>query len=409
MKRILLLCSLFTVAAASAQKWEGLADTPPMGWNSWNKFACDINEALIREVADALVDSGLADAGYLYINLDDCWHASERDADGFPQCDTTRFPSGMKALTDYVHARGLKIGIYSDAGRRTCGGRFGSLGHEYQDALQYARWGFDYLKYDWCETENVDPKGAYTLMRDALRAAGRPILFSMCEWGHSKPWEWAADVGHMWRSTGDIGLSFSEQIVHGTWEANSVLRCIDLNAPLRRYAGPGHWNDPDMLEVGNGLTQNQDRAHFTMWCMMAAPLILGNDIRSMSDETALIVTDPDVIAIDQDPLGVQGLRYTVEEGVEYWFKPLVDDAWAVCLFNRTKEPRSCIIDWQKFNFTDEEVSKRATAFDATVYDAEDLWNGGKTFRTDKSRTVIVPAEDVVLYRLTPSAKQPRRR
>lgn len=409
MKKLLLLLALFAAASASAQKWEGLAATPPMGWNSWNKFACEINEELIRGVADAMVDSGLADAGYLYINLDDCWHASERDADGFPQCDSTRFPSGMKALADYIHAKGLKIGIYSDAGRRTCGGRFGSLGHEYQDALQYARWGIDYLKYDWCDTENINPQGAYTLMRDALRAAGHPILFSMCEWGHSKPWEWAAEVGHMWRSTGDIALSFSEQVVNGTWEANSVLRCIDLNAPLRRYAAPGHWNDPDMLEVGNGLTQNQDRAHFTMWCMMASPLILGNDIRAMSEETARIVLDPDLIAIDQDSLGVQGLRYAADDGLEYWFKPLSGGDWAVCLFNRTQEPRSCTLDWQRFNFTDEEVSQRSTSFDTLVYDVRDLWNGGKTFRTDRPREVVVPAEDVLLYRLTPSAKQPRRR
>lgn len=394
---------------AAAQKWEGLAQTPPMGWNSWNRFACDISETLIREVADALVESGLADAGYRYINLDDCWHAPTRDADGFPQCDSVRFPSGMKALTDYVHAKGLKIGIYSDAGRHTCGGRFGSYGHEYQDALQYARWGFDYLKYDWCESDGIDAVAAYTLMRDALRDAGRPILFSMCEWGTAKPWEWAADVAHMWRSTGDIGLSFSEQIVHGTWEANSVLRCIDLNAPLRKYAGPGHWNDPDMLEVGNGLTANQDRAHFTMWCMMAAPLILGNDIRAMSEDTALLLLDREVIAIDQDPLGVQGLRHSTDNGLEFWFKPLADGDWAFCLFNRTAEPRSCTIDWQKFNFTDEEVSQRSTSFDTLLYDVRDLWNGGKTFRTDRSRDVVVPAEDVILYRLTPSPKQPRRR
>lgn len=409
MKRILFTLALFALAStASAQKWEGLAETPPMGWNSWNKFACEINEELIREVADAMVETGLADAGYVYINLDDCWHAPTRDADGFPQCDSVRFPSGMRALADYVHAKGLKIGIYSDAGCRTCGGRFGSVGHEYQDALQYARWGFDYLKYDWCETENIDPKGAYTLMRDALREAGRPILFSMCEWGHSKPWEWAADVGHMWRSTGDIGLSFSEQIVHGSWEANSVLRCIDLNAPLRRYAAPGHWNDPDMLEVGNGLKNNQDRAHFTLWCMMAAPLILGNDVRSMSDETAAIVLNREVIAIDQDPEGVQGLRHSEEEGLEFWFKPLADGDWAFCLFNRTKEDRTYTIDWPHFDFVDEEVSQRATAFGETLYDVRDLWNGGKSFSTKKPRTVVVPAEDVLLYRLTPAAKQPRR-
>lgn len=407
MKRFLLFWALCAATAVSAQKWEGLAETPPMGWNSWNKFACEINEQLIREIADAMVDTGLADAGYIYINLDDCWHAAERDADGFPQCDSTRFPSGMKALADYVHSKGLKIGIYSDAGRETCGGRYGSFGHEYQDALQYARWGIDYLKYDWCMSENINPVGAYTLMRDALRAAGRPIFFSMCEWGDNKPWEWAADVGHMWRSTGDIGLSFSEQIVHDTWQQNSVLRCLDLNAPLRKYAGPGHWNDPDMLEVGNGLTQNQDRAHFTLWCMMASPLILGNDIRNMSDETAAIIMDPDVIAINQDSLGVQGLRHSTDEGLEFWFKPLCGGDWAVCLFNRTQSPRSYTLDWQQFNFTDEEVSGRSTSFDTIRYDVRDVWNGGKAFRTDKPCEVIVPAEDVVLYRLTPSAKQPR--
>lgn len=398
---VFLVATLLTALNVSAQKWENLADTPPMGWNSWNKFACNINEELIREVADAMVESGLADAGYIYINLDDCWHAAERDENGFPQCDKERFPSGMKALTDYVHSKGLKIGIYSDAGRRTCGGRFGSWGHEYQDALQYARWGFDYLKYDWCETENINPVGAYTLMRDALRAAGRPILFSMCEWGSNKPWEWAADVGHMWRTTGDIGLSFDKQIVHDTWEQNSVLRCIDINAPLRRYAGPGHWNDPDMLEVGNGLTANQDRAHFTMWCMMAAPLILGNDIRSMSEETAAIILDEEVIAIDQDPLGVQGLRYAVEGDLEIWFKPLVDGDWAMCLFNRGKQDIDYLIDWQKFNFTDEEVSQRSTSFDTIIYEGRNLWLGGKSFTTKKSRSVTVPAEDVILYRLTP--------
>lgn len=308
MKRLLLFCAALCCAAtSSAQKWEGLADTPPMGWSTWNKFGCNVDERMVREMADALVESGLAEAGYVYLNIDDCWHASERDADGFPQCDPERFPGGMKALADYVHSKGLKLGIYSDAGRRTCAGRFGSFGHEYQDALQYARWGIDYLKYDWCNTENINPVGAYTLMRDALRAAGRPILFSMCEWGNSKPWTWAREVGHMWRTTGDIGLSFSDPAVFtGDWKPRTVMQNFDDNAGLRRHAGPGHWNDPDMLEVGNGMSVNQDRAHFTMWCMMAAPLILGNDIRAMSDETAAIVTDRDVIAIDQDHWACRG-------------------------------------------------------------------------------------------------------
>lgn len=406
MKRIvtLLLC-VMALTTASAQKWENLAQTPPMGWNSWNKFACDINETLIREVAEAMVQTGLAEAGYTYINLDDCWHSAERDADGFAQCDPERFPSGMKALTDYIHSLGLKAGIYSDAGRETCGGRYGSFGHEYQDALQYARWGFDFLKYDWCMTENINPIGAYTLMRDALREAGRPILFSLCEWGSNKPWEWAQEVGHQWRTTGDIGLSFSEQIVHGTWEQNSVLRCIDLNEPLRKYAGPGHWNDPDMLEVGNGLSVNQDRAHFSMWCMMASPLLLGNDIRSMSPETLAIITNRELIAIDQDTLGVQGLRFLSDEGLEVWFKPLVNGDWAMCLFNRTKSDRAYTIDWQAFNLTDEEVSGRSTSFDTLRYEGRDLWNANeKPFTTKRAREVVVKAEDVIVYRLTPKTK-----
>ena len=403
---ILLCAALVGAATAPAQKWEGVADTPPMGWNSWNKFGCNIDERMIREMADAMVDSGLAEAGYVYINLDDCWHAPERDADGFPQCDTTRFPSGMKALADYVHAKGLKLGIYSDAGWTTCAGRFGSLGHEYQDALQYARWGIDYLKYDWCNTADINPKGAYTLMREALRAAGRPILFSICEWGSNKPWEWAPEIGHMWRTTGDIGLSFSDpEVFTGAWKPRTVLQNVDTNAPLRRYAGPGHWNDPDMLEVGNGMTVNQDRAHFTLWCMMAAPLILGNDLRTMTDETAAILTDREVIAIDQDPLGVQGLRYATDNGIEIWFKPLVDGEWAFCLFNRTHEERTYEIDWQLYCFTDTEVSQRSTAFDRIVYEGRDLWNGGKSFRTDRPRSVVIPAEDVVLYRLKPVAER----
>ena len=407
MKRLLLFCAALCCAAtSSAQKWEGLADTPPMGWSTWNKFGCNVDERMVREMADALVESGLAEAGYVYLNIDDCWHASERDADGFPQCDPERFPSGMKALADYVHSKGLKLGIYSDAGRRTCAGRFGSFGHEYQDALQYARWGIDYLKYDWCNTENINPVGAYTLMRDALRAAGRPILFSMCEWGTSKPWTWAREVGHMWRTTGDIGLSFSDPAVFtGDWKPRTVMQNFDDNAGLRRYAGPGHWNDPDMLEVGNGMSVNQDRAHFTMWCMMAAPLILGNDIRAMSDETAAIVTDRDVIAIDQDPLGVQGLRYATDNGLEIWFKPLAGGEWAFCLFNRTHEARPYTIDWQLFSFTDTEVSQCSTAFDRIVYEGRDLWNGGRSFHTDCKREVVVPAEDVVLYRLRPVVKR----
>ena len=402
-----LLIPIFTIAIIGqslAQKYEGLAATPPMGWNSWNKFGCDISEELIREAADALVASGLADAGFVYINLDDCWHAPERDADGFPQCDPERFPSGMKALVDYVHSKGLKIGIYSCAGTKTCAGKFGSYGHEYQDALQYARWGFDYLKYDWCYAEGLNAPAAYKLMSDALAAAGRPMIFSICEWGTNKPWEWAGEFGHCWRTTYDICGSFSGERLPGTWGSLSVLECLDQTAPLRKYAGPGHWNDPDMLEVGNGLAVNQDRAHFTMWCMLAAPLMLGNDIRSMSDETAAILLDKEVIAIDQDPLGVQALKWLAEGGLEFWLKPLEGGDWAFCILNRTKEPVDYAIEWQRFNLTDTEVSQLSTRFYDTVYEVRDLWNGGKPFDTSASRKVTVPAEDVVLYRLTPKLR-----
>jgi Alpha-galactosidase len=401
MKKYFLLFSLLCfccLSSVKAQKYEELAKTPPMGWNSWNKFACDINEEIIRGVADKMVESGLRDAGYVYLNLDDCWHG-KRDSLGFITADPVKFPSGIKALADYIHSKGLKIGIYSDAGRQTCGGRPGSLGHEYQDALTYAKWGIDYLKYDWCNTEDVNPIGAYNLMRDALRAAGRPILFSMCEWGNSKPWTWAKDTGHMWRTTGDIFNCFDCVDEHPGWKAFGVLQILDMQEGLRKYAGPGHWNDPDMLEVGNGQKVNQDRAHFSMWCMLAAPLILGNDIRNMSDETKAIIMNKDVIAIDQDTLGVQGLKVASQDGLEVWFKPLAGGDWAFCLLNRSNEVKEYEINWQKFNF-DDEVSKRGTNFYNTTYVIKNLWTKKVEGSTKKDKKVSVPAQDVLLYRLS---------
>jgi len=399
---LLVISSLLCWQDLSAQKFEGLADTPPMGWNSWNKFACNINEKLIREIADAMVETGLRDMGYVYLNLDDCWHG-QRDSLGFIQADPEKFPSGMKALADYVHSKGLKIGLYSDAGRSTCGGRPGSFGHEYQDALQYAKWGIDYLKYDWCDSEDINPVGAYNLMRDALHAAGRPIFFSMCEWGSSKPWKWAAETAHSWRTTGDIFNCFDCVDEHPGWKAYGVMQILDMQEGLREYAGPGHWNDPDMLEVGNGQTVNEDRAHFSMWCMLAAPLILGNDIRNMSQETKDIIMNKEVIAIDQDKAGIQGLKFLAENGLEFWFKPLEDEAWAFCILNRTTEPKEYAIDWQKFNLYDD-VAKRFTDFDSKIYEIRDLWGKKDVGNTKKGRTVVIPGHDVVLYRLTPKMK-----
>jgi alpha-galactosidase len=311
----------------------GLALTPPMGWNSWNKFACDVNERTVRATADAMVSSGMRDAGYQYVVIDDCWHGP-RDSNGFITADTQRFPSGIKALADYVHSRGLKFGIYSDAGRLTCGGRPGSQGHEYQDALTYARWGVDYLKYDWCSTGDRNAQEAYAVMSDALRSSGRPIVFSMCEWGTAKPWLWAKNTGNLWRTTGDIFDSFDTKDPKRDW-AHSVTQIVDFNEPLWPFAGPGHWNDPDMLEVGNGgMSAAEYRSHFSLWAMMAAPLIAGNDIAHMDEATRAILLNKDVIAVDQDARGVQGRRVWKGGDQEVWTKPLSGGAVAILLFNR---------------------------------------------------------------------------
>ncbi len=324
MNRVCFLLLLLAVPVASAQeampgaslhKFPGLASTPPMGWNSWNTFGCNIDEALIRATADAMVASGMRDAGYVYVNIDDCWHGA-RDADGFIQPDPVRFPSGMKALADYVHGLGLKLGLYSDAGSKTCAGRPGSQGYEYQDALQYARWGIDYLKYDWCNTGTRNAVEAYTTMGNALVAAGRPVLFSICEWGDNKPWLWAQPIGHMWRTTGDIINCWDCVVNHGNWNSWGVMQILDKQDGLRAYAGPGQWNDPDMMEVGNMPTPGEDRAHFAMWAMLAAPLIAGNDVRTMTDATRETLTNADVIAVDQDALGIQGFPHKKEDGVE---------------------------------------------------------------------------------------------
>jgi alpha-galactosidase len=315
----------------------GLALTPPMGWNSWNRFACNVNEQTVRATADAMVASGMRDAGYQYVVIDDCWQGP-RDSNGFITADPQRFPSGIPALAAYVHSRGLKFGIYSDAGRLTCGERPGSQGHEYQDALTYARWGADYLKYDWCSTGDRNAQEAYAVMADALRHSGRSIVFSMCEWGTAKPWLWAKNTGNLWRTTGDIWDGFATRDKAHDW-AHPVTDIVDLNEPLWPYAGPGHWNDPDMLEVGNGgMTPTEYRSHFSLWAMMAAPLIAGNDIANMDESTRSILLNREVIAVDQDPLGQQGHRVSKDGNSEVWVKPLADGGRALLLFNRGSVP-----------------------------------------------------------------------
>ncbi|HEX8327702.1 MAG TPA: glycoside hydrolase family 27 protein [Hymenobacter sp.] len=376
------------------QKYEGLALTPPMGWNSWNKFACNVDEALIKQVADALVSSGLKEAGYTYINIDDCWHG-ERDAQGFIQPDAKRFPSGMKALADYVHAKGLKFGVYSDAGSQTCGGRPGSRGYEFQDAQTYASWGVDYLKYDWCNTEGLKAEGAYKTITAALRQAGRPVVLSICEWGNDKPWTWGQSVGHLWRTTGDIYNCFDCVKEHGTWRSWGVMQILDKQDGLRQYAGPGHWNDPDMLEVGNGMPANEDRAHFTMWAMIAAPLITGNDVRKMSKETVEILTNKEAIAVNQDRLGVQGFKHAVKDSVETWLKPLADGKWAVTFLNRSKRPQPVAFDWKAKPIVDE-LSKTELNAAKTTYRVRNVWAKKDAGTTKKAFTATVPAHDAVL-------------
>lgn len=402
MNRLFVLLLLVVGSTAYAQKFEGLAKTPPMGWNTWNKFACNVDENLIRSSADAMVASGLREAGYRYIVIDDCWHG-ERDSLGFIQPDPKRFPSGIKALADYIHSKGLKMGIYSDAGSKTCGGHPGSRGHEYQDAIMYAKWGIDYLKYDWCFTDGLKAEGAYTTMRDALHAAGRPIVFSMCEWGTAKPWTWAKDIGHLWRTTGDIYHCFDCEDKHGSWSALGMLQILDMQEGLRKYAGPDHWNDPDMMEVGNGMTPSEDRAHFSMWCMLAAPLMAGNDIATMSPETKSILTNAEAIAVDQDPLGVQGFKYAAKDSLETWFKPLSNGDWAVCFLNRTKKPQKIEFDWRKNDVKDEEVSNRDAAFGTTVYGYKNVWSK-EIGTTKKPYKTEVPAHGVVMLRLVKGKK-----
>jgi alpha-galactosidase len=301
-----------------------IARTPPMGWNSWNHFACKVTEADVRAAADAVVSTGMKDAGYIYVNIDDCWQGT-RDANGIIRSNE-KFHD-MKALAEYVHGKGLKLGIYSSPGPKTCAGFEGSFGHEEQDAQTYAGWGIDYLKYDYCSFKGDVPAqiAAYKLMHDALVKAGRPIVFSLCQYGMDRVWAWGPSVGgNLWRTTEDISDDYDSMAYIGFGQNG-----------LERFAGPGHWNDPDMLEVGNGrMNADEYRTHMSLWCLLAAPLLAGNDLSKMTPETLAILTNAEVIALDQDPAGIQGRRVAQEGPLEVWVKPLADGSKAVGLFNR---------------------------------------------------------------------------
>ncbi|MER6536069.1 NPCBM/NEW2 domain-containing protein [Streptomyces sp900105755] len=360
---------------------DGLALTPPMGFNNWNSTHCgaDFDEAMVKGIADLFVAKGLKAAGYRYVNLDDCWALPERDADGKLVPDPARFPDGIKAVADYVHGKGLKLGIYTSAGTKTCNeaGFPGGLGHEYSDAQQFADWGVDYLKYDNCNNQGVDARQRYTTMRDALRATGRPIVLSICEWGENKPWEWAADVGQLWRTTGDISDSWG-----------SMVSILKQNLPLAPYAGPGHWNDPDMLEVGNGgMTDTEYRSHFSMWSVMAAPLLIGTDLRKASPATFDILDNKEVIAVDQDPLGKQGTVVSTEDGRWVVAKEMADGSRAVALFNESGSPRRIA------------TSAGAVGLPkAPAYTLRDLWQH-RSYNTAGTISALVPAHGTVLVRV----------
>jgi alpha-galactosidase len=389
----LLLC---VATSAYAQKWEGLALTPPMGWNSWNTFASNIDEKVVRETADSMAASGMRDAGYTYIVIDDTWSLKDRDANGNLVADPVKFPSGLKALGDYLHQKGFKFGIYSCAGMKTCGGYPGSWGHEFQDARSFASWGVDYLKYDWCDHGTADARDAYKRMSEALRAAGRPVVFSLCEWGQNKPWEWAEPLAHLWRTTGDIYDSYDGR---KGWETGWKLivdqqyTLVQGNGPdgLSKYAGPGHWNDPDMLEVGReGLSIAESRAHFSFWCMLAAPLMAGNDVRGMKPEIRDLLTNKDVIAIDQDAAGKQGYRALSEPSTqtEIWVKELSNNEWAVCLHNTGETAAELTVHWNRL---------------WTIhgkYKLHDVWAKQDVGDTSAPFKTTVGSHDVVLFRLT---------
>ncbi|MGC9669045.1 NPCBM/NEW2 domain-containing protein [Planosporangium sp. 12N6] len=361
---------------------DGLARTPPMGFNNWNSTHCrpEFNESMVKGIADIFVSKGLKDAGYTYVNLDDCWALPQRDAQGNLVPDPARFPNGIKAVADYVHAKGLKFGIYTSAGTKTCNsaGFPGGLGHETTDANLFASWGVDYLKYDNCNNQGVDAVQRYTTMRDALKATGRPIVFSICEWGQNKPWLWAKDVGHLWRTTGDISDNYS-----------SMLTIAKANMALAPYAGPGHWNDPDMLEVGNGgMTDVEYRSHVSLWSIMAAPLLIGTDLRTASPRTFELLTDKEVIAVDQDPLGVQGSLLRGDGGRDVLVKPLANGDRAVVLFNEAD--------------TAQRISTSAAELGmpkAPGYALRDLW-AHTTTHTVGTIAATVPAHGSVMYRVS---------
>jgi len=356
----------------------GLAKTPPMGWNSWNKFQTHIDDATVRGIADAIDSSGMKDAGYQYVIIDDGWQGT-RNTDG-SLAPNANFPD-MKALANYVHSKGLKIGIYSSPGPRTCGGFEGSYGHEEQDAKTFAEWGMDYLKYDWCTASRIwkdsDMQAAYQKMGAALEKTGRPIVYALCQYGRAGVERWGIQVGaNLWRTTFDIRDRY-----------DSMAKIGFAQSDLATSAGPGHWNDPDMLEVGNsGMSTDEYRTHFSLWAMIAAPLIAGNDIRNMSPDVDAILMNKEVIAIDQDSLGVGGKRVSVTGDIEIWRKPLSGGDVAVAIFNHSNQEMRTVVSWDTLGIGKD-------------YAVRNLWTRADQGNASDVFSEPVPAHGVIILRL----------
>jgi alpha-galactosidase len=386
--------AVLCVTAIAFPQSSQVAQTPPMGWNSWNHFQCRVSEDVVRAEARAMVTNGMKAAGYRYVNVDDCWQG-KRDAQGNIH-PNSKFPD-MKGLADYIHSLGLKFGVYSSPGPKTCAGYTGSYQHEVQDAKTYASWGVDYLKYDWCSASQVyqpsQMQAVYRKMGDALRSTGRPIVFSLCQYGLEAVWRWGASVGgNLWRTTGDIDASYTRMAYIG-FEQNG----------LQPFAGPGHWNDPDMLEIGNtisfpgrngrrrmmGLDLDEDRTQMSLWCILAAPLLAGNDLTHMDPQVLSILTNKEVIAVDQDPKGVQGHRVAQQGPLQIWEKPLSDGSFAVGLFNSSDGPEKMTVHFKEIG-----VSGSAAV--------RDLWAHKQVESSATSYSALVPRDGVAMFRVSPN-------
>jgi len=378
-----LLVALLLSGTAFAQKPE-LARTPPMGWNSWNHFRTNITDAILRAQADALVKNGMKNVGYEYVVIDGGWEGFHDEQGNFHP-DPQKFPD-MRVLVDYIHGLGLKVGIHTTPGPKTCSGREGSYGHEKQDAETFAKWGIDFIKYDWCTAGQVyqpdQMQAVYKKFADALTATGRPMLLSLCQYGMQNVWKWGASVGaQMWRTTNDIQDNYYQMMFIGLGQNG-----------LEKYAGPGHWNDPDMLEVGNGNMKDEEyRTHMTLWCILAAPLFSGNDLTGMSPATLEILTNPEVIAVDQDAAGVQGHRVWQEGPTEVWIKPLADGSKAIAAFNRETRPMRVDINFAELSLP-------------AAIQARDLWAHKDLENFEQTMTTTVPGHGSILLKVKPAAK-----